>query len=94
MHPFHTVCPDVCILFWIHFLIYEIAFLFHSHDSATRSSADATADILTKVDAASSNPPFTQDTETENDVSRESVEGGTFVTKKIILKLLLIWEYT
>ena len=91
--------PMPCVLVYVccfefTFLLTKLHLFFHSQDSVTTSSANATVDILTKVDAASLNPLFTQNTGTENDVSTgKSVDGGTFVTIKIVLKLLLIWKY-
>ena len=79
MQPCHTVCPDVPYVccFEFTFSLTNLRLLFHSQDSAIRLSADATAEIVPKVNAASLNPPITQGTGTENDVSFGSNEGET-----------------
>ena len=86
MQPNHARSLSLFVLFRIYFLINKIVLLFHSQDSATTSLGDATADILTKVDAASSNPPFTKGTETQNDVSIENLKGEIFVKRKLVRK--------
>ena len=94
MQPNHARCLSLIVLFRIHFLTYKIVFIF----SLTRFSNyiirwcygwhfnKRGCGIFESV-------IHTQGTGTENNVSIESIKSETFVEKKLVLKMLLIWKY-
>ena len=86
MQPCHTVCLDVCMLFRIHFLINKLAFII----SLARFSKWCYSWHFNKSGRGIFESAIHTRYWNRNDVFGGSVKGGTFVTIKIILKLLLI----